>query len=468
MVAQTEALPVARAADSLPSSPATSLSHTLLPKWITRPTDRLPQFLKYVWRVYRLPQALGALQDDRIRPCIPTVDIVRALLFTAVFRLPSLNALEGQLKRAPFQRLVGRRAQPGQKIFSADTVSRDLDSLHHDSLRRILYEVTGKAERNKVFREGSYAARRVVALDGWEPFCSYKRSCEHCLVRKVRKGEREVEQYYHQFVVALLLGPQVEVVLDLEPLRTVDLRRQDGEITDTHDGEQTAALRLVDRLHEIFGGFIDLFVLDALYPSGPVMTRLTEYGYGAVITVKKETDEPLKEALALTRGQRPTTAWDDEEKKEHIEAWDVDEIETLDTYKGKIRVVRAEVTSAKTGETRSWCAAVIGEQARRLATRTVHQMHRARWHEENTAFNQWTQHWHLDHVYRHSPGAVVAVLLLWCLAFNLIQLFVYKRLRRPREPKDPCDTIRALVAEMFQDLRILREPLPWPELVDTS
>jgi len=440
-----------------------------VPCWLAQPRQRLPQFLKYIWKVYGLPQALRTLEDDRRRPQIPTADIVRSLLFTAVFRLPSLNALEGELKRTPFQRLVGRRAEPGRKVFSADTVARDLDSLHHEPLRQILYGLIDTAERNKVFREGSYAARRVVALDGWEPFSSYKRHCEHCLVRVIRKNGQELPQYYHRVVVALLLGPHVETVLDLEPLRTVDLRRQEGETTDAHDGEQTAALRLLERLHKVFGTFIDIFVLDALYPNGPVMTRLTELGYGAVITVKKGTDEPLKEALALMQNALPSKVWDDEHRREHITAWDVDDIETLDTFKGKVRVVRAEVSSAGTTEApTTWCAAVIGERTRKLSARAVHTIHRSRWHLENTAFNQWTQHWHLTHVYRHSPGAVIAVLLLWCVVFDLMQLFVYRRLRRPRVPRDPCETIRALVAEMFQDLGNLKAPVPWLLLVDTS
>jgi hypothetical protein len=435
----------------------------------SRPKHRLAQFLKYVWKVYDLPKRIAWLKDNRRRPLIATQDVVRSLLFTAVLRLPSLNALEGQLRRPPFQRLIGRRGRAGKKAFSADTVARVLDSLEHSQLRGLLHGVLAKAERNKVFRLGSGGARRAVALDGWEPFCSYHRHCEHCLVRTIRfKDGREAPQYYHRFVVALLLGRDTEVVLDLEPLRTLDLRRQDGEAVDTHDGEQTAALRLIDRLHETFGRFIDLFVLDALYPSGPVMTRITELGHGAIITVKRETDEPLKEALSLhTQGHSDATAWDDADKKEHIEAWDVDEIETLDTFKGKVRVVGAEVSSERNGQKRTWCAAVIGERTRRLSVETIHRLHRARWHIENTAFNQWAQHWHLNHVYRHTPGAVVAVLLLWCLAFNLMQLFVYKRLRRPRVPTDPCDTLRALVDQMAQELFALSRPVPWL-LFDTT
>ena len=451
-----------KATASLPAAPA-------LARWLTEPADHLGKFIKYSWNVYNLPQRLKELRDGRRRPSIATAEVVRGLLFTAVLRLPSLNALEGELKRRPFQRLLGRRAtQPGKKLFSADTAARVLDSLEHAPLRRLLYDVVWKAERNKALRNSGLGVRRAVALDGWETFSSYHRRCDHCLSRRIRTAQGDVTQYYHRFVVAWLLGDDVEVVLDIEPLRTADLRRKDGETTDKHDGEQTAALRLLDRLHGEFGGFIDLFVLDALYANGPLMTRLTEHNYGGIITLKKETDEPLKDALALMDGQPPSQVWDDPDKKEHLEAWDVDELETLDTFKGKARVIRVEVSSTRTGKTGVWCAAVVGARARRLPSRSVHRLHRARWHEENTGFNQWTQLCHLTHVFRHKPGAVVAVLLLWLLAFNLMQLFVYKRLRRSRDPKDPCDTIRNLVAEMVQSLSLLKGFVPWALLLDTS
>jgi hypothetical protein len=52
-------------------------------------------------------------------------------------------------------------------------------------------------------------------------------------------------------------------------------------------------------LHHTYGGFIDAFVLDALYANGPVMTQLDGYGYGGFLVLKKENNEPLKEALTL-------------------------------------------------------------------------------------------------------------------------------------------------------------------------
>jgi hypothetical protein len=56
---------------------------------------------------------------------------------------------------------------------------------------------------------------------------------------------------------------------------------------------------------------------------------------------------------------------------------------------------------------------------------------------------------------------LLAVLLLWTLAFNLLQLFVYRRLNRPRRPKDPTDTSRHIVEIMLREIATLPEPLPW-------
>ena len=170
--------------------------------------------------------------------------------------------------------------------------------------------------------------------------------------------------------------------------------------------------------------------MDALYANGPVMTQLDGYGYGGFIVLKKENNEPLKEALALWKDQPPCGNYDDSDKKEHIHFWDADDIDTLDTYKGKIRVIRAVITKSDKSAT-TWCFGIIGKHARRLSCQTALKIIRARWHIEDTAFNQWIQYWNFGHVFRHTSNALLAVLLLWTLAFNLLQLFVYRRLKRP-------------------------------------
>ncbi len=103
-----------------------------------------------------------------------------------------------------------------------------------------------------------------------------------------------------------------------------------------------------------------------------------------------------------------------------------------------------------------------------MSRRTALKITRSRWHIENTAFHQWIQHWNLGHVFRHSSNALLATLLIWTLAFNLLQLFIYRRLKRPRRPKDPTYTIRHIVEIMLREIATLPEPLPWRALCDSS
>ena len=429
---------------------------------------KLHQFEKYCTQVYGVPRLLGSLRDTRREPTYRTLEVVDALFHAALLRRPSINATEGDLKQADFQKLIGCNPEPGVKAFSAEVISNVLDKLDLVGLSNAIEDVIWAAERNKAFREGSYGTLRCVALDGWEPFCSYDRCCPHCLVRKVKRknpdtGElEEVDQYYHRFVVAMLVGPVLDMVLEIEPVLNADARRDLGEDAH-HEGELTAAHRLVDRLHETYGPFIDALVFDALYANGPIMTKLEAYGYGGFIVLKKNNNEPLKDALSLWRDETPCQWIDDDENKEHIEFWDTNDIDTLDTYKGKVRVIRAVITK-KNGTRKTWCFAVVGKRAQKVACRTALKIIRSRWHIENTGFGQWVQYWNLGRVYRHTANAIRAILLLWMFVFNLLQLFVYRRLNRPRKPKDPCDTIIGIVAEMFRDVGAIPERIPWEVL----
>jgi SEC-C motif len=445
------------------------LRHAALPEWIEGSRGKLQQFEKYTCSVFGLPELLESLKDTRRRPEIPTFDVVNSLFHTAVLRIPSINALEGDLKAEDFQKLIGRQPTPEEKAFSAEVVSNVLDKLQLESLRNAIEDVIHKAERNKAFRDG-YGPLRCVAIDGWEPISSYKRHCPDCLIRKVRRkgadGETEVvEQYYHSYAVALLLGPVLDVVLGIEPVRSEEALRDSDPEHEGHEGELTAGRRLIQWLHETYGGFIDAIVADALYANGPLMTDLDTYGYGGFLVLKKEKDQPFQEARKLWEIGGQCESCDDPEQKEHMDFWDVDNIETLDSYKGKIRAVRAVVTKPDQEKPKTWCFAIIGDRARQISRQTALRIIRARWHIENTAFNQWTQYWNLSHVFRHGQNALSAILLLWTLAFNLLQLFIYRRLGRSRRPKDPTDTIRHLVEVMLREVELLPEPIPWATLL---
>lgn len=420
----------------------------------------------YGRKVYDLRERLEAVTDSRQQAIVPSSDVAAAVFFCGLLRIRSFNALEPRLRERPYRRLIGSEAEP-RRLVCADTLSRVLRRMDVATLRSLVVGMVKQAERNKVFREGWYRALRYVAVDGWEPITSRGRHCRHCLVRRVKVKDRtgaivEVEEYYHRYVVAMLIDARFDLMLDLEPLLPSD-RRPSGSPQD--EGELTAARRLVLRIAETYP-WVDVVVADGLYANGPFLTTVKEAGLGAVVIAKKATDEPLREALTLWSGQPATETIEDRARGEQLALWDCRGVETLMTYRGPIRVVRGEVTrrDEPTAGRRTWCMAVTGT-AMRLSSADVLSVARARWHIENTGFHQWTTRWRFAHVFVHDGPGIEALYWLFFAAYNLLTLFLYRQVRRYGRDRggDGTRTISRLIDEMLDELARLTES-PW----DTS
>ena len=429
---------------------------------------RLRQLIAYARKVYGLAGLLGRVEDSRRKPGTTAPLVAAAVLYTGLLRIRSFNALEPRLREKTFLRMVGVQRER-MRLCSVDTLSRALRVTDLESVRAVSVAIVQKAERNKVFREGWHGALRYVAIDGWEPFCSRHRHCSHCLVRQVRvkQGDDsvvEVPEYYHRFAVAMLIDKRFDLPLDFEPLLPKDLRpiapkAAKGKThtvvkADEDEGELTAAARLIKRVKQTFP-WLDVVVADALYANGPFLTTVMKLDLGAVIIARKEGDEPLKEALQIWGNQPPHKLVEDEAARESIELWDCPELETLDSYQGKIRCVRGRVTRLARPDKppSTWCMLVVGK-ALRLAPEKVLAVARARWHIENTGFHQWTTRWQFDHVFTHHANGINALFWLFFAAFDLVTLFLYCQLRsygRDRG-KDKTRTISRLVDEMLDDL----------------
>jgi hypothetical protein len=435
--------------------------------WVCGST-RLRSFLAYAEKVYGLRALLAGGADARREPKTSAAQVLAAIFFCGLLRVRSLNALEPKLAERQFLRLLDTPLDL-QKLCSADTLSRSLRTMDISSLRRLLVAPLAKAERNKVFREGWIGTLRVVAVDGWEPITSFHRHCAECLTRKVKVKRAdgslaEVDQYYHRYVVAMLIDERLDLALDIEPLLPSDFRPEvRGRKAQTDEGEQTAVKRLLRRVKQTYS-WVDTVVADAAYANGPFLSLVQQLRMSAVVILRKETDEPLKEALAIWRNKPPDQRVENTDAHERIELWDCRDLETLDTYRGPIRVVRARVTktNAPAAPSSTWCMAVIGPAARLLKPSQVLAVARGRWHIENTAFHQWTKHWHFNHVFVHDASGIRAVYFLFMAVFNLLTLFLYRQLRcygRDRG-KDVTKTIRRLIDEMRDELARLTSS-PW-------
>ena len=125
-------------------------------------------------------------------------------------------------------------------------------------------------------------------------------------------------------------------------------------------------------------------------------------------------------------------------------------------------MVRAVVTD-KDGKQHTWCMGVTGRFAKRLSAKHVLGFGRGRWHIENTAFHQFVHRWNFGHVFTHGGHAIQALVWIFVLAFNLLQLFLYRVLRsycRDRG-KDVTQTISRLIDEMNDDLARLDARIVW-------
>ena len=416
--------------------------------------------------VFDLRERLGAVRDGRQNPVTPAAVVAAAIFFCGLLRIRSLNALEPRLREKPLMRLV----DPGSKLktlCSADTISRSLRGTDLATTRALSVGIVAQAERNKVFREGWHGALRYVALDGWEPVTSMSRHCRGCLVRELQVKQRDgtlatVEQYYHRYVVAMLIDERFDLALDIEPLLPADLRPGPAGRNGEDEGELTAARRLLRRIKKTFN-WLDVVVCDGLYPNGPFLTDVKQLRMGAVIIAKKETDEPLKDALAIWGDTPSTLVTEDKNTGERVELWDCPDVETLETYQGPIRVVRGRITRTHdpAAPTRTWCMVVTGKAAK-LSPDKVLAVARGRWHIENTGFHQWVTRWRFAHVFVHDADGMRALYWLFFAAFNLLTLFLYRQLRsygRDRG-KDVTRTISRLIDEMLDDLARL-DRSPW-------
>jgi hypothetical protein len=220
-------------------------------------------------------------------------------------------------------------------------------------------------------------------------------------------------------VYAQLSGPELSVILDVEPMRQ-------GE------EECAAALRLLRRMRQKYGvRFFDLVVVDSWYTNGPFLkTVVEELGWPVIAVLKQERYEAHQEALALTNGQKPTQVVERDGRQ--VEIWDVPSVRFTDSYPGPVRVVRVRERWTqrqrvgqpwKTEEKeQNWIWVAAGDLDGYDGA-VLRDLGHLRWKIENNAFGELTQHWHLTHCAHHHPVAGVALLWIKIIAFILFHAF---------------------------------------------
>ena len=380
---------------------------------------QLRQFVSYAQKRFDLPLLAGCFADARPQPDIPSRAVGLSLVLGEVVHIPSLLQLQAETRLPQWQQWVGYPHE-----ISHDTFGYASERMDPAQLRRAAIWINRKLKRGKAFEANKINGLLMVSLDANEQFCSDHRCCEDCLSREVTRKDaqgREFKktQYYHKQVYAQLSGPELSVILDLEPLRP-------GE------EECAAALRLLRRMRQKYGPrFFDVVVVDSWYANGPFLkTVVEELGWPVIAVLKQERYEAHQEALALTDGQKPTQVV--KRGQRQVEIWEVPSVRFTDAYPGPVRVVRVRERWSqrqRMGKERkteqkeqNWIWVVAGDLDGYDGA-AIRDLGHSRWKIENHAFGELTQHWHLTHCAHHHPVAVVALLWIKIIAFTLFHAF---------------------------------------------
>ena len=382
-------------------------------------TSLLSGFVHYAQKRFQLPLLASGLTDRRSQPEIPTRSIVLSLVLGEVVQIPSLLQLQEETKLPQWQRWVGYQGSISHDTFGY--VSARLDPAQ---VGRGVRWINQRLKRGKAFEANKINGLLCVSLDANEQFCSDHRCCEHCLSREITcknaaGGEVRKTQYYHKQVYAQLSGPELSVILDVEPMRQ-------GE------EECSAALRLLRRLRSQYGRrFFDVVVVDSWYANGPFLkTVVEELGWPVVAVLKQERYEVYQEAMALSRGKAPDQVVTRDERQ--VEIWDVRDLRLSQRYEAPVRVVRvrerwtqrqqAGPDRLKVPKEQNWLWIVAGDLDGYVGA-VVRDIGHSRWKIENHAFGQLTQHWHLTHCSHHHPVALQVLLWIKILACTLFHAF---------------------------------------------
>jgi hypothetical protein len=192
-------------------------------------------------------------------------------------------------------------------------------------------------------------------------------------------------------------------------------------------------LRRLGRLRRVYGvRFFQAVTVDSWSVQGPFLKAVGKLGWEWCVVLKQERLELFQEARSLSRDQKPQAHFHDPERERDVQLWAVKDLRFSPAYGQSVQVVHAlEQWTAK--------QVVGGEKTRAPATSdwgwvtsaglavyppalTGHAGHR-RWGIENKAFNEPTQHDHLEHCHHHEPMAMRAQRLILMPGFLLCNAY---------------------------------------------
>lgn len=409
--------------------------------------------LKRLWRycnkIFKISDYLFQLKGEGFSEKNNEPFLTTILLIGMFMRLRSFNALEHSMDRNDrvWKKLLNRDNLP-----SIDIISKRIEKSDISGLREFTRVSNHKLRRNKALNTGDISnGLMVVAVDAHETFSSELRCCSECKTRRKEvKGETVIE-YYHYYVVCQLILCSIPVIMDIEPIKP-------GE------SELTAGKRLIKRILKEQSRMVDVFCFDAFYLDSDLLNMLDRRKKFWIAVLKQERREAYSEIDKLL----PTVkSIEIEIKNTNITLWDLGNLVGWDNLDKPFRAVvskeikeiykmnrkREKIKESKFNNWR-W----LTNMPSIYSAKIVHKFGHGRWDVENRGFNDLVNNCHFDHSYHHHPKALLAMLFIISLAFNLSYAFFLRNLK-PQLRKKSVQNRSQLAISIIENFILLKEVL---------
>jgi hypothetical protein len=334
-------------------------------------------------------------------------------------RRGSLHALEQTRPSAFWTRWLGH------KLPSADSIGRICSQIDVSDVRSSVHQVYSRLKRMKALEPPAHGLMQAV-IDGHETTAGRRRCCPECCQRTVHTQKGDVVEYYHRYAVLRLVGQDLSLMLDAEPVRP-------GE------DELAAARRLLERVVNSYPRAFDVVAGDAIYANTEWFKFVLAKGKHALAVLKDNRPNLVQDARTLfgvlpasldeSVGNRRRRYWDSEE----FTSWPdlaphVRVVRSLENY-----TVRRQLDKQEEELTSDWLWVTTLPRPR-ASTQAVVNMGHDRWTIENQGFNELVNRWHADHVYKHKPTALLVFFMFAMLCLDVFLAF-YRRNLKPAARK---------------------------------
>ncbi|WP_242841888.1 transposase [Clostridium beijerinckii] len=356
--------------------------------------------------VYHIENGLNKLTDGRVNPTYDTAKAVTLVLMGFLLRIKSFNELNLMIKNNEFSKLFPR----GTRLPLVDSIRDTLKVIDIKGLKEINEYIIKKAVDNKVFENGTIDGCTVAAIDGTKFFGSNKKSCPECL--------RNKSHCFHSGVVMSIVGDGRKLVIYFENYR----HGQDLESKD--EGEQNVAKRLITDVVRVHKNLIDVVVYDALACSSVWINHCRHHGVDTIVRTKNNNNKSIREVKKRVNKSEKAEVWTDERGFEKIEVYEL--VFIMDNVKEPLRFVKYAMKYPNKKRSQIMIITTCMD----MELETLFKIIRARWDIENSIFSNLKKESGLEHCFMHGGKAVEAVIYLIFIASNIMQLFLFRRLRK--------------------------------------